>query len=39
LIGRVDVERRAVAPGEDFERYLAAVQGAAWLRVMKGTRR
>ncbi len=39
LIGGVDVERRAVALGERFQRDLAAVQGAAGLRMIKRTRR
>ena len=35
LVGGIDVERRAVALGERCKRNLAAMQGAALLRVMK----
>jgi len=38
MIGRVDIERRAVALGQGFKRDLAAVQGALRLRVVKGAR-
>ena len=38
LVGGVDIERRAVALGQRFQRNFAAVQSAAWLRMMKGTR-
>jgi len=38
LVGGVDIKRRPVAFGESFKRDFTAVEGAAWLRVMKRAR-